>query len=313
MNMSKTKEFIGGKFPKPIKEALKERADAAGMSMQEYVERVFVGHLDADGDQMISKEELQALIQQEVAALQSVADPEPTIIEEEDPEGYLSEYDELYDDPEDPELVLGAIQNDILIQDYGGLKKIFPKLLSEELNCAILRAWERSTEAEEQLQTVNFLEELADELHERAESPTKYVCQTPYEDVLPLATIRILDPVIIDAANEVGERPDKSKLFILIAELLHDLADRLYVEARAIEFSFDRSEYFFLDKMLAKVNKSREEDEQLADIPSLIRYQLGQAMEDASAGGLFTARDGDLSLMGKRFKGVALNRGKELV
>lgn len=305
--MSSTKEFIGGKFPKPVKAALKERADAAGLTMQEYVERIFVGHLDQDGDGMITKEELQELIQREMAALQPVMQPE--FIPEEDPELDDPYFDD-YDDQEEPELVAGSIQNDILIQDYGGLKKIFPKLLAEELNCAILRAWERSQKTEKKLQTVTFLEELADELQERSQSPTKYVCQTPYEDVLSLDTVRIMDPVIIDAANEVGERPDKSKLFILIGELLHDLADKLYVESRAIEFNFERSEYFFLDKMLAKVNKSREDDEQLADIPSLIRYQLGQAMEDASSGGLFSSRDVDMSKMGKKFKAIALNRAK---
>lgn len=156
-----------------------------------------------------------------------------------------------------------------------------------------------------------YPEELADELQERSLSPAKYVCHTPYEDVLPWETIKVLDPIIIDAVNEVGERPDKAKLFILMAELLHDIADQLYVEARSIELDFERSEYFFLDKMLAKVNKSREDDEQLANIPSLIRYQLGQAMEDASSGGLFTSRDVEMSKMGKKFKEIALNRAKE--
>lgn len=166
--MSSTKEFIGGKFPKPVKAALKERANAAGLTMQEYVERIFVGHLDQDGDEMISRDEFRKLLQEELAVMMPAQEAVPdTILEEDFPEGEPDDPEEDLNDFEREPLIPGTLPTYLSIADLGGLEAILSEELSAELNSAILRAWEEVRKKADHFQIIAFLEALADELQER--------------------------------------------------------------------------------------------------------------------------------------------------
>lgn len=107
--------------------------------------------------------------------------------------------------------------------------------------------------------------------------------------------------------NETGPYPEKEELFHLLFDQLHQQADELYIDTRTIEFSFSREEYAHLDKMLEKINRSRDPEERFSDLAGFIRYQLGEALEEAGEGGLFSAGLPQLRKLAVRFKERALS------
>lgn len=308
-------EFIGGRFPKPIKETLKEQAAAAGQSMNEFMLDGLLKILDGNGDGQLSKAEYEALLQREVdtkvqAVLEqlpaSISFPKPLqdalqeraaaagLIEEEYLQRLIAEDEnnelDARDATEEEESYqAGDLPQNVSIRQMGGLKAFLSPLLASNLNDAILAAWQQAREqkgSRREPEAVLFFEALADELRDQANSKAKYNEdeQDYYYFELPANILYKLDSVIIDATNEIGERPVKEKLYPLIADLLNDISYQAYIDGRAFEMVFDRGEYYHLDNMLDYVNRQRKANGETAfkDLQSWLRFKIGEQLIESA-------------------------------
>ncbi|MBK7870872.1 MAG: hypothetical protein IPJ74_09380 [Saprospiraceae bacterium] len=208
--MPKELEFIGGKFPKPVKEALKERADIAGLSMNEYLERLFVKMLDDEGDGQFSETEFKQLMQKEVdakiqAAIQKMPEassfPKPikdalkaraeasglsvdeyllrivlqSFDKDADAQFSKEEYEALPTLDEKIQIAVEKAIAPILPKESEVLKQTVRQQLSSitagELNCAIVDSYNETQDVKgvaKEPEIVIFFERLADDLRERA-------------------------------------------------------------------------------------------------------------------------------------------------
>lgn len=174
-------------------------------------------------------------------------------------------------------------------------------LVRQELNCFILEA---AGEVDEfsSIYIPEVLENLADTLREKAADPIPYVCEDAmdFQEVLPEVLSNEIITVIGKAVDEViGTGVRKEDLFRTAAHFLDERADTLYVDARSFQLTFERKEWFYLDRLVTEVN--REFKTEFSNLQELIIYILGEKMEHLGTG-FFSPRDRGMLEMGKRFK-----------
>lgn len=305
------KSHIGARIPVPVKEALQEKAKAAGLSMSEFLEQRFTDLLnEEEAGHGLTREEIEQLIDTRIAGMIDArlsVIPEAPVGEElpaADPETVLvpADEEEIILEVEVPE------EEEVLpLENEDWLQTLLSPLLAEELNCAIVSSWEELEEPDgETPGSVVFLEALAKRLQQRANEPSKYNCSDAYADILPEHLVPLLDHIIRDAAAEFTDHTDRQLFLFLVADLSRDQARKLYVEGRTFRFTFDRTQWSHLDRMLESINAQQPSDEQFDSLQSWIYFQLGRQLKE-SAGEKFLGgyRNPSMAQLGKEFQMMA--------
>jgi hypothetical protein len=316
--MAKDKLFIGGRIPADMVEEFSARAQEAGISKTELLERILAEKLDPDGDGQITVEDIRRVVRQtiedveEERTLRAMA---TAYIEEDDEDDFEDEYpfdddEEDEDDYEEPEGYIASLNRprEAPIAAMGGLSVLMPRLLAAELNCYIVDAYREANEVGPEPLFVAFLETLAIRLEEGADEQTGYTCDDrEYVDELPVDLVELIDPIIIDAVNEfeVVKATDKAAFYRLLGELATQTADTLYLDSRVLTLSFTRTEYDVIDRLLQQVNEDRPEAEQLADLRAFLLDRIGEEMKVAGAGFL-GPRDRQMVETGRELKRQAI-------
>lgn len=295
------KEYIGGRFPKRIKDIIQERANGNGQSMNEYLEVLLTNVLDNDGDGQVQEsqynellarlEEIEVRPQVQVEAIPFL-DPSTGIVSD------LAPLEE--NDSDEEETMVEESELDIISSDEepipafdtlasDAFSRLTPMLLGE-LSAEISATWSSmngtTNEPQDKTLIVDFFENLAENLTDKAAAPRKFPRNgQELLSTLPQSYQAEIMPIIEAAISEFKGDISKERFFKILADLLNDAADRLYIESRAFEIVLTRAEYAIIGQMLDKTNKRREKP--LVDLQSWIFYKLGEALEDAGDGGVF--------------------------
>lgn len=179
--------------------------------------------------------------------------------------------------------------------------KIGPLLL-KQLNCFILEA-HRETSSESNLHLPHFLETLGDMLQKESDNKVDYNCEDDddFEAILPENLSNEVITIIARTIREFGvSTPSKEQLFTLASSFLNQRADTLYVDARRLTIKFTREEWYYLDKLLQEVSESNQQD--FPDLPTYLRYKLGEMLE-YSGRGFLAPRDKGMVELGRQMMG----------
>lgn len=299
------KEYIGGRFPKRLKDIIQERANANGQSMNEYLEGLLTNVLDNDQDGQIQESQYNELLEKLNSIEQAKVNTMETIIENpiiEPMESTPADEIEVVEGTEGQatpiieESIIAvtetlAVIPTVEVLRIDALRQSLPPILAGELNAEIAATWSRmngtTEEPKNKVLIADFFESLAENLSEKAAAPRKNPPRNQDEllSTLPPSyhaeIISIIEAALLEFKGDIP----KDRFFNTLADLLNDASDRLYIEARAFDLTFTRAEYALIEQMLEQTNKRREKP--LIDLQAWIFYKLGEALEDAGDGGVF--------------------------
>lgn len=299
------KEYIGGRFPKRLKDIIQERANANGQSMNEYLEGLLTNVLDNDQDGQIQESQYNELLEKLNNLEQAKENAMETIIEnpiieatEPTPEDEIEVVEGVEDQaaPIIEESIVEVVETLAVLPMVDGspieaLRQSLPPILAGELNAEIAATWSSingtTEEPKNKVLIADFFESLAENLTGKAATKRKLPPRNQDELLitLPPSYQAEIIPIIEAALLEFKGDIPKDRFFNTLADLLNDAADRLYIEARAFDLTFTRAEYSLIEQMLERTNKRREKP--LVDLQAWIFYKLGEALEDAGDGGVF--------------------------
>lgn len=302
---STKKEFMGGRFPKRIKDVVQERANQNGQTMNEYLEGLLINVLDNDGDGQVPESQYNELLErlnvleanqkQEAEAVPFI-DPSTGIVAD------LSPMEEAEDTPEEPVMEETIIEETVMEvtpieaeieaierSPLEVLRESLPPVVAGELSAEIAATWAAmngtTQEPKSKILIADFFETLAEKLTDKAKAPHKFPRKAEaLLSTLPASYQAEIIPIIEAARAEFKGDVPKERFFIMLADLLNDAADRLYIEARAFEIVFTRAEFSLIDQMLEKTNKYREKP--LVDLQAWIYEKLGVELRRIGEGWL---------------------------
>lgn len=263
------KQHIGCRVASEVKEALRENAENAGLTLTEYLEEVFDDHLNGDGTDLLE------------------------FLEEDEEE---ADFEDL--PPGESISDLGGLS--------AFLPELMARELGCSITEAWEEAQEKAPDSTDPL-SVLFLELLADRLDDGATGGARY-CEdgANYDYYLPEELTEQVDAVLIDSLNELGQHPSRTDLFQLIADLLRDKANGIYEHERTIELSFTRNQWIQLDKAIAKLNKDADFDFKASTVKELIHQFLGDTLTKLAGTSFFSGKpkDPDMYGVGEELKGM---------